>query len=153
MNIFYKVAQVTPVMANAGAYLAGDQVGVVNTISDAALDTMGAVKLDSVVLIDKAKQKQPLDIFFFDLAPTLSVADNGVFSITDAEMLKCVGVVSILAADYADSAANSVATKTQLGRIMQAYRMSKDLFCVVVARGGATYASGDLVFKFGLVQR
>lgn len=142
----------TPTLLGGLAYTANDQVGAVNTLENAVADTKGSVELESVVVVDKAKAKQALDIFFFDEAPTLVSADNTEFELLDSEMLKCIGVVSIAAGDYADSKNSAIACKRDISLILQAARKSKSLYCVLVTRGTPTYAVGDLSVKLGLLQ-
>ncbi len=153
MAIIRKVIEVTPVMATAGAYADGDQIGLGNTISNAAFDTGGTVELESVTLIDKAKQNAALDLFFFDETPTLVNADNGAFDMTDANMAdQCIGTLKIAATDYCDAANSSVATVKNAGLFLKAAPATKNLFMVVVSNGTPTYANGSLVFKLGIVK-
>ena len=147
------VFQSTPVTSNGVAYATGEQIGAVNTITQAVADTRGTVQLESIVVIDKHKQKAAIDVFFFDQVPALTSVDNGAFTLPTAELLKCIGVVSIAAADYADTAAQAVATVRRIDLILQAVAKKRDLYYVLVSRGTPTYAStSGLVLKFGLLQ-
>ena len=149
-----KLAQIytKAIVTSAGAYSANDQVGVAVEIPIAE-DDAGYIELRSLVLIDYDTQKISTDLFFFDKAPVNAVADNGVASIADADMLDaCLGVVNVPAANYSDTAANSVATVKNIGLILKAGKTgSKSIWVLVVTRGTPTYASTtSLKLKLGV---
>lgn len=134
-------------------YASGDQMGGINTLANACADSKGSVEVESIVVIDQAKQKAAFDVLFFESVPTLTSVDNGAFALSSAELLKCIGVVSIAATDYADTSAQAVATKKSIALILQAIKASKDLYYVMVVRGTPTYvATTDLTLKIGLLQ-
>lgn len=146
-----RLVSFTPVLAVAGAYVSGDQIGAVNAVSGAADWSGGSVLLKSVTVLDAAKQDVALDLFFFSESPTLTSVDNGAFALADSEMLgKCLGKVSLAATDYADAAASASATKTNVDLVLKAVARAQDIFCVLVSRGTPTYANGDLKIVLGL---
>lgn len=152
MKPFYDVISTTPVMAHAGLYSAGDQVGLVNTITGACADDKGQARLHSITIIDKAKQDKVMDVWIFNQSPTLDNVDNGAFSLADSEAAKCLGFVRIPAANYSDSALNSVATVSDIDMVLEGYAGKRDLYCVLQTRDTPTYANGDLILLFGLEQ-
>lgn len=144
-----------PVVTSNGAiYASGDQIGVVMKLENALQDTKGMAFLRSIIALDKSKQKAAFDVFFFNQAPVNAVADNSAADISDAEMAKCLGSVSVVAGDYADLANSSLATKSGLGLLLKGETaMSKDLWILVVSRGTPTYTSvQDLTLKLALEQ-
>jgi hypothetical protein len=145
-----RIITVTPAIASfATPFTADDVVGEVNTVLSMSGAGQGVDSLGSIVLIDYAKQKAATDIFFFDSLPTIS-ADNAAFDMTDANAAKCIGFVSIAAADYVDSASNSIATKRGVSLLMPGVNIGEAIYCVFVTRGTPTYtAAGDLVCRFG----
>lgn len=153
MGVIRRVVTVTPVLASAGLYAANYQVGAVNTIRDAAAATGGTVEIESLILIDKAKQSLALDVFFFDVSPTLVSADNGEFEMSDANLAAAYkGHIKIVAGDYAATKTASVANPRIQGLLLKALAATKNLYCVVVTRGAPTYADGDLVIRIGIKQ-
>lgn len=143
--------RVTLVMANAGAYSSGDQVGVPIVLTDILASTKGQLLLTSVNVIDYAVQSLALDLWFFKSQPT-TVADNAAYSMTDANALLCVGIVQIVAGNYSIAAINSVATLGNINKMLQGIAGSKDLWMAAVTRGTPTYASGDLIIDVGGIQ-
>lgn len=146
-----KVA-VTPILAVAGAYAAGDLVGSKLTLAGAVRAAGGGGIIQSVRISDKAKQNSPLDVIFFAADPALSVfTDNGVATVHDTDLALISGHVSLTASDYASFADNSVATKSGLG---QAFRLDSgtSLFAVIVARGAPTYTAGDIELEVSILQ-
>lgn len=122
--------------------------------------------LESVHATDLASQSTAIDLYFFSKAPASSVgANNAAFAPVDADMVFCVGKVSIAAADFAASGANnSTATKAAIGQLFQGEdpgtgsspsgaTKNKSVWVVGVCRSGTpTYAATDLVFKIGALQ-
>lgn len=152
---------VTPVISAASAYTSGDQVGGIQTI--AVLDTLSNVKdapcqdqnscayLMGLKVIDKSKQAQPLQIFFFNALPTVASVDNGAMSIVDAQASKCIGWVSVLATDYDGPAEWSIAD-VNISACLKAVKSTVDdgpLYAVVKTTGTPTYGTtSDLIFKY-----
>ncbi len=153
MGVIRRVITVTPVLAVAGAYGANDQVGLVNTLANACANTGGTVEIESLSVIDKAKQSKAFDLLFFDVLPVLDVIDNGAFSMSNARMAAGYkGHISVAAADYITSANATMANPKNQKLLLKAIPASKSLYCVVVARGTPTYANGDLVINVGITQ-
>lgn len=157
---FSKIVEVTPTISTS-AYTAADQIGGIQTLSNAVLsdpEARGGV-LQTIVIVDKAKQKSAIDIFFFKELPTVASSDNAAADITDAEMAsKCIGVISVVAGDYADLANNSTASVENVGLVLRStpnadLATANSVYAVAVSRGTPTYGStSDLVFKYGLLQ-
>lgn len=146
------VVTVTPVVSLV-AYADGDQMGVAMTLTnflDASSDT---VAVQTVSVLDKAKQKSSFDILFFDALPVVSSADNAPLDISDAEMAeKYVGKISILDTSYSDLAANSVGEANNLGLLLKG-KLTQNIWCIIQCRGTPTYTSAsDLVLKIGAFQ-
>ena len=109
-----KVISVTPAAASfATPYSSGDVIGAVNTVANAAKSNGLQVKLDTVIVLDKANQKAAIDIVFFDEAPANSIgADNAAYALNDADLTKVIGRYSIAGADYVSSSTtNAEASK------------------------------------------
>ena len=92
----------------AGAYSAKDAVGGLLTFANAARAAGGTGIIHSLTLADKADAKAVLELWLFDRT-FAAVADNAAFDPTDAELLTCVGVIPIAAADYFSAADNGAA--------------------------------------------
>lgn len=164
------VIDVVPTL-DTSAYASGDRLGSIHTITNAFrkiyrnVDPItattsafqgqsGKVILQSITIIDQAKQSQPIDILFFSSSPTVASADNAAIDISDAEMdAKCIGVVSF-DASYVALAGNSVASKNSIGLEMKQSISATDnnIYAVCVIRGAGTYAASSLRFKYGFLQ-
>jgi hypothetical protein len=141
------ILEVTPTVDTA-QYASGDRLGSLMTLSGAADGDFSPTTLKSVVILDKAKQKSALDIFFFDASPTIASADNAALDITDAEMAdKFLGSVTIAAADYKDLNASSVVTAT-CDLPLKPTTTAGTIYALLVSRGTPTYgAASDLVLR------
>lgn len=166
------VIAVTPTL-DTSAYASGDRLGSIQTITGAfrqmyrpfdqpnqALNSTsitqvgGKVILQSITIIDQAKQSQPIDILFFSELPTVASADGSPIDISDSELTaKCVGVVSV-DASYVALSANSLVSQRNLGFILKqsATATNQNLYAVCVIRGSATYAADSLKFLYGFMQ-
>lgn len=164
------VISVVPTL-DTNAYASGDRLGSIHTITgafrkirrsyDAASPVEtgyqpyhGKVYLHSVVIIDSAKQSQPIDILFFNALPTVASADNAAIDISDAEMeAKYIGGISV-DEDYISLAANSAVTKRNIGLLVKQSTSAVDnnIYAVPVIRGAGTYAASSLKFLYAFMQ-
>lgn len=145
------------VATDANIYASGDQIGVPVEI-EAFSDGVGAIIRDLLIL-DKDGEKSAIDVLLFNNLPLLSSVDNGPFAFSAAaEIEKCVGVVVVLAADYADAGTGyAVATKQMTGLVVQNKGVTdsskkKKLWAVLVSRGTPDYDSKPLMLKLGMEQ-
>jgi len=79
------------------AYTAGDQLGPLFTLANAARVTSGGGVITGVRLLDAGDVIGACDVVFFDSTVTLA-ADNAAFAISDADALKVVGLVQLAGA-------------------------------------------------------
>jgi hypothetical protein len=126
---------ITGVTTATTAYTAGDQVGVVFTIANAARVSGGGGVITGVTLIDQSDIIGAYDLVLFDSSVTLA-ADNAAFAISDADALKIVAIVQLAGAfDITNN------------RIAQAYNLAvpylcsggTSLFGALITRGGHTF--------------
>jgi hypothetical protein len=141
------IVSVTPAISNAAIYAANDQLGGIQTIAAATTDSKFQTRLVNVTVIDKAKQSQPLTIFFFNANPTVASADNAALDITDAEMAaKYIGHVVVGTGDYAAISASSVACASCTLLLSAA---ASSVYAVAMTTGTPTYGStSDLIFNY-----
>lgn len=143
-----QVIDVTPVL-DTSQYADNDVMFVpivVTGFVTTAAPAGRARKLVSVVAVDQADQAVDFDLIFTEGSVTLGTI-NGAVNLSDADALKVVGGVSLLAADYIDTVNNQVAVKQGLNLIMQP---SADLYVSGVIRSGTpTYAAASLRLRLG----
>ena len=100
---------VSPVVT-AGAYSAKDVVGGLLTFANAVSVYKGSGIIRKVVVKNNAMVADLLMVNLFSQAPAI-IADNGAYDPTDAEMVTCIGVIPIVAADYVLATDNAIAMK------------------------------------------
>lgn len=145
-----KTITATPTIT-AGAYAANDAVGGELTFTDALRESGGSGVILDVVITDKAKQNAALKLVLFSQTFT-ETADNAAMTVTDADLVSCLGVIDIAAGDYDDFADNSVATVTgvNLGVVASG---SANLFGQLYTTGTPTYVStSDLQVRLVVLQ-
>lgn len=92
------VSQSAAPTVTAGAYSAGDVLGVLMTITNAARDTGLGGRIRSVGMFDEGANGEvdDIDIFFFGDNPSGSTfTNNGALAIVDADGPKIVGAVQL----------------------------------------------------------
>ncbi len=133
------------------AYAAGDQVGTLITIANAARISGGTGMIVGVSLQGYNDGMGSWDVVFFDNSAVTLAADNAAFNLaTDADILESVAVVP-LAGSY-DLGAN---------RVAQAYNLAVPYFCsggtslyaALITRNAFTNASGDTLQLVVYVER
>lgn len=117
------------------AYVAGDQVGTIFTVANAARALGGSGTITGVKLIDANDIIGAYDVVFFDASVSLA-ADNAAFAISDADALHLVGIVPLagafdLGANRLGQAFNVAVPYTCSG--------SSSLFAALICRVGHTF--------------
>lgn len=133
------------------AYTAGDQVGTLITIANAARISGGTGTIVGVAVQGYNDSMGSWDVVFFDNSSVTLAADNAAFNLaTDADILESVAVVP-LAGAY-DLGAN---------RVCQAYNLAVPYFCsggtslyaALITRTGFTNAAGETLQLVVYVER
>lgn len=149
---------VTPVL-DTNIYASGDRLGAIMEIKNAIPRQGLNSKLLSLAVLDKAALGIAIDLLFFHSLPAVASADNAAISITDAEMTKCIGAVTIATGDYKVIliSGNHLATVRALELVLSnlepdtSVNAKTSVWCVAVTRGGTpTYAADSLQFTFGV---
>ncbi len=147
-----KVVTIVPAITSISTdYSDADQIGIVHTLTSILPETSGVVRLTSIAVVDKAKQKPVFDVMFFNDNPTLVSADNEALSISAAEMAsKFIGRVRIAAGDWEDTASASDATVRVIDMLLQGIPKSRNLYVLCMAQGAYNAATvTDLVVRMG----
>lgn len=129
---------------SASSYSSGQTIGGANSVALPSANGEGAV-LDSLVLTDVDSQNIAIDVFFFNVKPT--VTDKQTFAPTAAQVKGCLGKVSLLNTGYVAVGAS--------GSLVQSLSIELALpgtfWVVLVSRGSATYTSvSSLTLQVGL---
>ena len=146
-----KTVPATPTIT-AGAYSANDAVGGLITFSSAAYATFGGGIIQTITIIDDAKQDAESELHLFNQTFT-PTADNAAFNPSDDDMENWVGSLSVNPADYTDFVNNSGASVSNIGLAFNLVTTGQDLFGQLVTRGTPTYtATDDLTIKPTILQ-
>lgn len=136
---------------DTGALAAGDLVADTQELASVARLAGGIVYLQSITLLDQTDQKAELDVVFFRANQSMGT-ENNVPTISDANALDVVGVVTIVAGDYKDIGGASIAQIGNIGRMMKCAAGQTSLWVALVTRGTPTYGASALIAKFGFVR-
>lgn len=148
LNARARVASLAPVL-DTSIYAAGDVLFDTIIIPGVVPVAGGAMELRSIELLDEDDQGIALDLVFFD-----SLASLGTFNvapaITDANGRAALGFISILTTDYIDLGGCRIASKNNIGMVLQAAASAQDLYVAAITRGGTpTYTASGIKLKFG----
>lgn len=133
------------------AYTAGDVLSDTATLTDAMRVVGGKGVLRSITVIDEDDQGVALDLYFFKATQSLGTK-NGAPSLSDAAARDCLGYVAIAAGDYKDLGGVRVATKLDIGLVLESAAASKDLFVGTITGGTPTHTANGLRLKIGIEQ-
>lgn len=142
---------VTPTLTTHASYIANDFVGTDATCMTIAAGRIndGSGVIQSAMLIDYAAQSIVTELWLFDASVT-PPNDSAAWTITDADALKCIGVIKF--DTYFASAANSVAMGNFQPIAFKCASGTKNIFGCLVTRGAPAYASGDVSVRLTVLQ-
>lgn len=126
---------VTGVTTATTAYTAGDQVGTLISLTNAARYSGGTGTITSVTLIDQSDIAGAYDVIFFRASVTLA-ADNAAFAISDADSLNIAGYIQL--AGMIDIGNNRVASAYNLA-IPYDCSGGTTLYAALITRVGHTF--------------
>lgn len=149
--------------ANATAYTANDVVGTLAVAAPLVLRNCARTEggtgiIYSALMLDSvdAATNPNFDLALFDTSSLTVAADNAAGTITDTELLSCVAVITFdgtNAANVSTVGPNLIIGATALGQAFKCADGTRDLWGVVVDRGGYTPASGEVfTFKLAILQ-
>ena len=143
----------TPAISAAAAYTAKDAIGGLITFTNAAFADVGSGIIHSLTVVDNDSEEAPLQVHLFNQTFTAS-ADNAIFSPSDADLNKFIGVVGVVDTDYFPLDDNSVATVTGLNLPFNLVSGGTSLFAQIATETGTpTYtAATDLTIRLGIVK-
>lgn len=142
--------QVTPTIGTA-AHATGDYIGGLQEIANAARVSGGSGVIQAITVFDKNPSlRAAMDIFFFDRSVTTG-ADNEVWDVSDADMVYCLGGISIGPYNVAFPATILNAISTLVNINLPYVLSGTSLYAQAIVRGTPTYvADGDLIFSYTL---
>lgn len=146
---------VTPTISAASVYAAADCIGGIMTFSNAARVSGGAIRIESLNMVDKDSELADMELLLFDRDPTTAgtttITDNVPFDPVDADLAWVVGSFPISWGHYSVYTDNSVACVDNIG--IEAVLSGTNLFGVLIARDTPTYSStSDLIVTLTIRQ-
>lgn len=148
------VIRVTPTFSVGGAGATGDYQGKSTTpeffTRVARRDGFPAI-IKSLVITDKTTTAAvAMELWLFESAFT-APTDNAAWSISDADQLKCVGVLELAANRWYANALGKVFSDDRF--CLPLKPSARDLYFALVARGATpAWATGDLQLSLGVLQ-
>jgi len=134
---------------DTAAYTAGDCVGGLITLANAARVDGGSGIVQSLTLGDADAQDEPYQIIFFSANPSASTTtDQNPVNIVEADLAKIVGIATLYAGDYVDFSATSAGKLVNLG-IGYDLPSGTSLFAVLMAIDTPDYTQTDAL-KLGV---
>jgi hypothetical protein len=143
-----KTAALVPTIDTA-VYGDLDRLGSVVTVSAAGLANGRSGQIVNAMLVDDAGSNFSIEAWFFAVTPTLANADNGVFSLTDANMATAIplGVIDFWSANSKTYTDGRITPGTYLGGPVSMHytcaAADSAIYMVLRARGAYDAAATD----------
>jgi hypothetical protein len=142
----------TPTISASPDYSSGDNIGGINTITNAMYANGASGFISELDIWDKAAQAPALIIDIFDTSPSGTYTDNSAEVIAGDHAI-WLGSISVAAGDWATTGAVSRVSLKGINLPVKATGGTRNLLFTVVTTSTPNYAStSDLVFKFGIIQ-
>jgi len=126
-------------VVTAASYSAGNAVGGKRTLANALGATSGTGILESITILDRANQKQPMTIFLFSDNPAAAtITDHAAFQFSTDD-LKVIAQITVAASDYVTTNSEAIACKSGLGVALKS--VSQTVYAAVVTSGTPTFAA------------
>lgn len=133
-------------------YAANDVLVIPQVLSSCLLGNGGRAILDSVVLLDKDDQGVAMDLVFSQVVTTLGTI-NGAVSISDANAAYILGTLNIATGDYVDLINSKIATKLNVGMILEGASGADDIYIGAITRGGTpTHTAAGITVRLGFIR-
>lgn len=145
-----KVVEVTFTL-DTSAYADGDVLAATQVITEAMRVNGGTGVLQSIIVLDKDDQGQAMDIVILRTNVGIGT-ENSAVSVTDTNADEILGIVSVATSNYVDLVGSQLATKTNLGIVVDADGAADDLYFAAISRGTGTYTASGVTAKFGFLQ-
>lgn len=143
-----KLTIITPVL-DTSVYASGDVLFVPIAFNGARV-AGGRSYLQSLVVVDSDDQGNPMEFYFFSEAVTLGTL-NAAPSISDADALKFLGMVSVSTGDWIDLGGVRVATLRGIGLMMVPKSDSTNLYVAGITRSTPTHTASGLQLSAGMI--
>lgn len=138
---------------SGAAYSSGDVIGDQSPIEvELVQGEYGTGIIQTVITKDLSNQSAAIDLFVFSSRPTGTYTDNSAMDVSDADAASLIGVINIVATDYAASADSSFATTRSIGLVIKNMSGTNKVWFIPVSRGTPTYVADELSFTFGVLQ-
>lgn len=142
------------VTVEAAAYAAGDLIGgkLSITVPPWAAGGGAGFLIQSVAVVDQAKQSAALDVLFFNEDPSATTfTENAPLDVADGDMGKIVGFASLSV--YTALNDNSFGLIGNLALPCVLAAGGSTLYAAIVSRGAPTFAATtDVKLRIGLVR-
>lgn len=136
MSVTYRVQ--IPGIGTASAYTAADAFGTLVTLSDVFRSEKRAGNIVQVVFYDLDDEGLQKDLIFYE-RPVTTTADNDAYAPSDADLLYCVGVLSLTT--YVNLSSNQIGVWT--GNV-RSRSTDNNLYVRLVTQGADNIAAGSI---------
>ena len=145
------VVEATPTI-DTNAYGTGDLLGTKMELVGSGFEGRGRGIIESVEIIDLAKNTVDVDVVIFDANPSgTTFTNNAAFDIADADLPNVVCVIPVTS--HFDFNDNGISIAKNVGCPFRLAQGSTSLYAALVIRATATYATAaDISLRVGIRQ-
>lgn len=133
-------------------YAATDLAADTQQVDAALRISDGTGILQSVMVIDQDDQVWSGDLYIMDANQTMGT-ENSAPSISDANALVILGIVSFLSTDFKDLGGVKVASRAGIGLPIKAVSGTDDIYvALVLTTGTPTFTASGIKLRLGILQ-
>ena len=137
----YVSVEVTPTLSTA-AYASGDVLFVPVEVPNVALNNGESVLLESVKIIDREDNPEPIDIVILRSEVAIGALNAAAVVPASAEVLS---IVKLVAGDYTDLGSLRIGLKTGLADVLTAGSATTSFWIAGIIRAAETYSNDDSI--------
>lgn len=146
-----KAVKVALVVSTSPAYTAGDSIGGLITIANAARVSAGVAILASIQILDRANQKPTGTILIYDANPAAATLTDNAAVVNSTDDLKVVATIPVATTDYVTINTKAYANLRNLAAVVQA-ASGTTLYASFTVTSTPTFAATtDMQMVFGFV--
>ena len=134
-------------------YASGNAIGsAVLTLTNVGRINGGTGVIQSVTVMDTTHQNAPIDLLFFNAAPTATPVDKTLYALSTSDLTKLVAKISIPSSVYTTYSTASAGTLTGIGAVFACGGSTTSLFVVAVVQGVPVYTANCVEISLGLLR-
>lgn len=135
------------------SYDSGDNIGAINTVTNAIRVANGTGEITDLFVWDKENQKPNIVIDIWSASPTVGTYTDNSPEVIFGDQSKWLGQISVASSDYQTQGVVARATIKNIGLLIKSAGGTKNIFFTIATTSTPTYSSASgLIIGLGIKQ-